>query len=254
MEKSFYQAETPEEAIEIYLRSAGELYGRVKNKVIKEILHDIYDTDPWNSLQVLEVGAGGGIWTEFFIKAGADVTCVDTCEQILKANAELHPQAKFILADATSLELKEEFDLVFAKDVIEHIQHDEEFLRNMNSHLKNNGLMVISTQNSWSLNYLIQGGYHFLRGDRDWCGWDPTHMRFYNVRSLRRKIEAAGFKPIRWFGSYYFPYRILRDRLGISEDLKVFSSVESLHLYDKFPLSIAGWSIGVIARKTKNKE
>jgi len=107
----------------------------------------------------------------FLLRGGARVTCIDTCEQILKGNAKLHPQAKFILADATTVKLDEKFNLIFAKDVIEHIQDDRQFLKNMNRHLQNKGL-IINTQNSWSLNYLVQGIYHFLRGDKTWCGWD----------------------------------------------------------------------------------
>lgn len=251
MKKAFYQAKNLDEAIKIYFQSENELYAQIKNKVMKEVFYSIYDKKLRNSLKVLEVGAGGGIWTEFFIKRGARVTCIDTCEQILKGNAKLHPQAKFILADATTVKLDEKFNLIFAKDVIEHIQDDRQFLKNMNRHLQNKGL-IINTQNSWSLNYLVQGIYHFLRGDKTWCGWDPTHIRFYNVKSLKRKLEAEGFEPLKWFGSYYFPYRILADRLKMCINSKVFYFVELIGLYDKFPFRIIGWNIGVVARKIKS--
>ena len=251
--KSFYEAETPEKALEIYFQSDSELYGQIKNRVIKEVLGTIYGQDLWPNLKVMEVGAAGGIWTEFFLAKGASVTCIDTSEQILKGNARLHPQANCILADATTLSLKSEFDLVFAKDVIEHIKDDEEFLRNMNRHLKSEGRILLNTQNSWSLNYLIQGSYHFLKGDKAWCGWDPTHVRFYNAVSLRKKLKTAGFQPGCWFGSYYFPYRILQGRLGINVGLKLFNGIELLHLYDKPPFSVTGWGIGVVARKISRR-
>lgn len=250
MSGSFYQAKTPEEAIELYFQAEKELYSQIKNKIIQEMLDVIYGNDLWNSLEVLEVGAGGGIWTDFFINKGAHVTCIDNSVQILKGNEILHPQAKFVLGDAANVKLDRQFSLVFAKDVIEHIQEDGKFLRNMNCHLKKDGLLTINTQNSLSLNFLIQGSYHFLRGNKTWRGWDPTHVRFYNKWSLGRKIKAAGFKPIHWFGSYYLPYRILCDRLGIRKGLKLFNSIELLHLYNKFPFNITGWNIGVIARKT----
>lgn len=65
MEKSFYQADSPEEAIEIYLRSGDELHGWMKNKIMREILFEIHGKGLWNSENVLEVGAGGGQWTDF---------------------------------------------------------------------------------------------------------------------------------------------------------------------------------------------
>ena len=141
MGKAFYDAETPEEAIEIYLKGDSDLYGRMKNKVIEGVLCSMIPS--WNSLKVLEVGAGGGAWTEFFITHGADVTCADLCKQILEGNAKLHPEANFILADATTVTLKKKFDLIFAKDIIEHIEDDLLFLENMNEHLRDGGLLLI---------------------------------------------------------------------------------------------------------------
>ncbi len=67
MQKSFYQANTPEEALIIYLQGEKELYARVKRRTIKEIFYGIYGDNFRNNLRVLEVGAGGGIWTNFFL-------------------------------------------------------------------------------------------------------------------------------------------------------------------------------------------
>jgi len=247
--KSFYQADSPEEAIEIYVRQGDELYGRMKNRVIEAVLSEHFMQGSWESLKILEIGAGGGRWTDYFVRKNAGVTCVDICDQILEGNMRLHPQARFVLADATTVKVGDDFDFVFAKDVIEHIEDDEVFLENMGSHLKAGGTIMINTQNSCSLNYLIQGGYHYLRANKKWCGWDPTHVRFYNMRLLRKKITAAGFKPIRWFGSYYFPYRILEDRLCVRSDFKAFNIVELLKLFSIFPFSVTGWNIGVLAVK-----
>jgi len=69
---------------------------------------------------------------------------------------------------------------------------------------------------------------------------------------LKRKLEAEGFEPLKWFGSYYFPYRILADRLKMCINSKVFYFVELIGLYDKFPFRIIGWNIGVVARKIKS--
>jgi len=245
---SFYKVETPEEALEIYFQHDTDLYGRVKNKIID-----------WNSLKVLEIGAGGRVWTGFFILQGAKVTCVDTCEQILKGNAKLHPKAKFILTDATTVKLNEKFDFIFVKDVIKHIKDDIKFLQNMNKHLNDNGLIFITTQNSFSLNYIVEGFWNFIRGERNWCGWDYTHVRFYNLKTLRKKLEETCFQVKKWFGCYYFPYKFI---LGLFYTIlrkeykepryQVLHPVELLNLHDKWPFNIMGWSIGVVAEKVGN--
>lgn len=248
MKKTFYDAETPGEAIERYLLANDTLYDNMKNEVIKEVLCSVIDS--WKSLDLLEVGAGGGIWTEFFVKQGAIVTCVDSCEQVLKGNAKRHPEAKFILADAATVTLKEKFDLIFAKDIIEHIEKDIHFLENISRHLKKDGLLLITTQNAFSLNYLVEGGFNFIRGNKNWCGWDPTHIRFYTHKSLNEKLKTTGFKATKYFGVYHFPYRFVSQTIfkRILE-CRSFHFIETLKLYDKFPFSIIGWNIGIVAKK-----
>ena len=250
MKESFYDKVDPETALEIYFQGENELYAQIKNDIIRKTLTSVFLKTSVRPLKVLEIGAAGGAWTEYFLKEGCEVTCVDVSGAVLEGNAKLHPAAKFILADATDVLLNDRFDLIFIKDVIEHIKDDRLFLENMNNHLKNDGMIMINTQNSFSLNYLIQGAYHFLKGDRKWHGWDPTHLRFYNVISLKKKLLSADFKPVKWFGSYYFPYRVLADRLKIKRSCKPFCFTELLGLYDKFPFNMTGWNIGVICRKT----
>ncbi|MEM2211637.1 MAG: class I SAM-dependent methyltransferase [Nitrososphaerales archaeon] len=248
MSKTFYEAETPEEALEIYFKGYKDLYEKTKEQVIKNVIYSMISS--WNSLKVLEVGAGGGVWTEFFIKNGAaEVTCVDLCKNILIGNKKLHPEARFILADATTLALREKFDFIFAKDVIEHIEKDLRFLLNMNRHLKKDGILLITSQNLFSLNYLIEASVNFLR-HKKWCGWDPTHIRFYTSNSLNRKLEMAGFRVIKYFGCYHFPYRLLtRKMFGRLIEKKIFHIIEQSRLCYKFPFNVTGWSIGVVAKK-----
>lgn len=244
----FYGATRPEEALRLYLAGHDELYGRVYIATIKRALASVWPN--LSSRAILEVGCAGGIWTEFFLAQGARVTGVDVLEPILEANRRRNPRATFVLGDATTVSIPTRFDLVFGKDVIEHIQDDRRFLQNMSRHLKDGGLLLLTTQNSLSLNFLLQGTYHYLvRRNRDWCGWDPTHVRFYNFVSLRRKLRAAGFQPIKWFGSYYFPYRLFAEHFGRRWESEIFCAIERSPLYDKFPLGVLGWDIGVIAIK-----
>jgi len=251
MDKSFYDLESPDEAMCIYLALHDNLYDKIKEKVIGDVLLKTFRADGLRAKKILEIGCGGGIFTKFFIENGAIVTCVDTCEPILEKIKDLYPKANCTHADAATVKLEDagEYDLVFAKDILEHIEDDRGLLRNMNAHLNKDGLILVSTQNSFSLNYLIQGGYHKLRGNHNWFGWDPTHVRFYNWITLRQALTIAGFEPISTFGSYYFPYRLLADKLGDFFESKVFCLLELLGIYKVFPLSITGWNIGVVAKK-----
>jgi len=248
----FYDEKDPNEAMRIYLEQRDELYERTKVTVIKEVLISVYGSGGLAGKSVLEIGAAGGNFAAWFLKLGARVTCIDICEPILKKSQQLYGDATFVVGDATRLEIlngANSFDLVFAKDVIEHIAEDDVFLQNMYRHVKPGGAIVLVTQNSRCLNYLIQGGFHRICGNWPWYGWDPTHLRFYNARSLRSGLEKSGFTAQRWFGSYYFPYRLLRDRLGSWLDGRLFCLPEILGINKRSPFSKLGWSIGVFAVK-----
>lgn len=252
MSKPFYRAKNPEEALRIYIDGENEYYARIKNQTIKGTVEKIFGKSFPKSFKILEIGSGGGFWTDYFLKAGADVTCVDICENVTIGNKQSHPLAKIIIADAATVRIDEKFDLVFVKDVIEHIENDKLFLKNMRNHLKENGMIVINTQNSCSLNYLLQGTWNrIIKGNHFWLGWDPTHVRFYNKQTLAGKLVKSGFMPITWFGSYYFPYRVIEGRLGIKKLNGLFCIIEKTGLYQYFPLNGFGWNIGVVARVLK---
>lgn len=246
--KTFYEGENPQEALELYLSSHDNLYGRMQIRTIKRAMRTIYPS--FKDLKILEIGCGGGIWTKFFIEEGAKVTAVDTLPNPLEANKKMNPEGAFVLGDAVTVKIDDSFDIIFAKDVIEHIEKDEQFLANMHRHLKTGGVIVIATQNSWSLNYLIQGTYHrYIKGNKKWLGWDPTHVRFYNYSLLGKRLKKAGFRPRRWFGSYFFPYRLFGDHFGKIWESRIFCFIENTPLCLHLPLGVLGWNIGVIAQK-----
>lgn len=251
MAHSFYDITDPQMALEAYLESHDNLYDRTKCTILKRLIKRFYPS--LSNLNILEVGAGGGIWTKYFLDAGACVTSVDILPHILEANKRENPGVEIITGDAATVKIKKKFDLIFAKDIIEHIQNDTLFLENMNDHLKDGGRIIINTQNSWSLNFLVQGGYHRLRGNHSWYGWDPTHVRFYDFLSLRRKLNNTLFEAEAWFGSYYFPFRLLAERVHPGFESKSFLLFEFLRLSDYLPCGIFGWNIGTIAKKIAGK-
>jgi 2-polyprenyl-6-hydroxyphenyl methylase/3-demethylubiquinone-9 3-methyltransferase len=143
------------------------------------------------------------------------------------------------------------FEIVVAKDIVEHIQEDERLLKDLADCQDQGGTLLLSTQNSRSLQHLLEGAYerYWLKHE-NWLGWDVTHVRFYNPGSLSRKLESAGYRVNRWAGVYIIPYDILSWislwRLPIE--------VHALRWLDLtvgkiFPFNRLGWN--VILRATK---
>lgn len=250
MSKSWCDYQDPKEMLKAYLEANDTLYDRMKGEAIERALRKHLPSV--EGKMVADVGAGGGIWTRFWLHKGARVTALDKQSHVLAANKIMNPEAKFVEADATTIDLGEKFDIIFTKDLIEHIPDDEAFLQNMARHLKKEGYLILITQNSCSLGYLIEGVYNrYCVGSRSWCGWDPTHVRFYNFRQLNKKLKRCGFIPLEYWSTYHFPYRFLT-RLFFRRliEWKGFQLVDLLNLNRCFPFSVSGWSIGVIARKS----
>jgi len=83
----------------------------------------------------------------------------------------------------------QDFDIIFALDIIEHLEFPLGFLKNTALVIKPNGLIIISTPNTGSLSYLLQG--------KNWYAFkDKTHLHFYNRRQLNNLLKTAGFKTI----------------------------------------------------------
>ena len=125
-QKPFYEETEPKKASKGYLHAQGNLYDKYKAISVKKLLDGI----ELNNLEILEVGCGGGFWTKFFAESGAKVTAVDMQNNLIGAakyylsKEGLERNCEFICGDATTLKLSKKFDLIFAKDRIEHIKED----------------------------------------------------------------------------------------------------------------------------------
>ena len=166
--------------------------------------------------RILDAGCGGGFYSLLAARKGGsnivlldfESVCVKAAKLNLLKNAGLN--TKGIRADVTKLPLRSEiFDFVLCIDLVEHIRSDDSLLKEVKRILNVGGLLLISTQNSFSLNYLIEGFFHHqVLKKRKWMGWDPTHVRFYNPKSLFSLLRDIGFEITNVSGTYFIPYRL----------------------------------------------
>lgn len=98
------------------------------------------------------------------------------------ASARL-PLVNFMQMDARHIPYVDEFDVIGAFDVLEHIEEDEQVLAQMHSALKPHGVILLTVpQHPWL-----------------WSATDKRacHVRRYTAKDLIAKIEAAGFQVLR---------------------------------------------------------
>lgn len=147
----------------------------------------------------LEVGCGTGfVLAEMARKRDWEqITATDVYLSGLEFAASRVPEAQILQSDITSLPFKEEFDVVGAFDVLEHVEKDEKALASVFRTLKpGGGLLVTVPQHMWL-----------------WSRQDELafHKRRYTRSQLVGKLERAGFEVVRAtsFVSFLLPLMAL---------------------------------------------
>ena len=142
---------------------------------------------------MLEYGCGGGYFTIWMAKRGAHVTAIERNPNAIRgvnfyaAKEGVADRVRVVEGDAEQDTIAGQYDFIFAKDLVEHLEDDSPFFRRLGTQLRRGGRTYLATQNDHSLNYLLEGSYERLyRGNAQWYGWDRTHRRFYNAPRLAR--------------------------------------------------------------------
>jgi SAM-dependent methyltransferase len=96
---------------------------------------------------VLDVGCGTGFFTAYYLGRGARVTGLDIAPTSVARLSERHPEARFLLGDASEAALEERFDIVNAFDVLYHITDDakwEAAVRNLARAVGSRGSILLT--------------------------------------------------------------------------------------------------------------
>ena len=200
----------PQKALQAYLEQQSKTYSKIKNAYVRELLGSLKDKD------FLDYGCGAGMFLVYGAKQGASrIVGIEAEKAVLKTAAYFMETEGF--KDRCELIHAEhwpcfpedrKFDVILLKDVIEHVKEDDLLLERASKSLKPGGFIVLSTQNSFSLNYLLEGSWeYFFRKNKNWRGWDLTHFRFYRPGTITKKFKKAGLHPVEWRSAYIIPYK-----------------------------------------------
>jgi SAM-dependent methyltransferase len=93
------------------------------------------------------------------------------------------PSVNLMQMDARNIPFEDEFDVIGAFDVLEHIYEDELVLAQVHAALKPQGFMLLTVpQHTWLWSPIDEYAYH---------------VRRYTALDLHKKIESAGFQIVR---------------------------------------------------------
>jgi len=129
--------------------------------------------------RMLEIGCGNGSVLAFLVQNGVSVAGGDVFLEGLSFCRKRVPSASLYQVDILALPFEDEFDIVGAFDVLEHIEDDEKALAETYRALKAGGKLILTVP-----------AHRFL-----WSRHDQAshHKRRYSRTDLMVKLERSGF-------------------------------------------------------------
>lgn len=171
----------------------------------------------WEHLPFLEVGAGTCDVASYLREAfGARMIAAEPSETALR-HARGRVDFPLVRADVCDLRLHEAVDLVGAFDVLEHVDRDEEALREIHRALRPGGHLVATVP-----------AFPWLYNDADRLS---QHRRRYTRQVLRARIERSGFEVLyaTYFMTASFPFYLLANLWGRLRPPATVADVGALH-------------------------
>lgn len=159
-----------------------------RNRLFKRIVYD--HLKPKGKTKYLEIGCATGEFIRHIVEnKNLDITGSEIYLKALVHAQKNFPGVNFIQYDITQGVIGEEFDLIVAFDVIEHIEDDATAISNINKMLGENGCLIITVPQ-----------HRFM-----WSNLDAIlhHKRRYSRRELVTKLQENGFD-IRYATSFLF--------------------------------------------------
>ncbi|MCH7604799.1 class I SAM-dependent methyltransferase [Patescibacteria group bacterium] len=149
-------------------------------------------------ISVLDVGCGPGIYVSELAKEGFQVQGVDYSEEVIAVAKKRIPKnsAQLSVADVYNLPFSDNsFDVVICLGLFQSVDDYERGLREIERVLKKDGLLIVTTLNSFSLFSLL------FRGKTG----SAVSWRRYSPYSFQGKLSRLGFTQLKLKGIYFVP-------------------------------------------------
>ena len=193
----------------------------IKNKLISYFDLNSNSQKPLKKLKILDIGCGGGLLCEPLNKLGATITGIDASKNNIEVaklhSKEMNLDIKYIHCSPENLNLQNEYDVVLAMEVVEHLLDINIFMQNCSKLIKKNGIMFVATLNKNLKSYIfgIVGAEYILRwlpiGTHDWDKFlTPQNLESIVCNNNFLADETVGMK-----------FNLLSSKWSVSDDTSV---------------------------------
>ncbi len=181
----------------------------IKQQICNHFGRDFEGFNSYDGLSILDIGCGGGLVCEPMARLGGMVTGIDADSNAIEVAKDHAAQSGLeieYLNKSTSDIQGQQYDVVLALEIIEHVADADQFVREAIALCKPNGLIIFSTLNRTPQSYAlgIIAAEHILR-------WVPqgTHnwKKFVKPSELARMVRQNGATPKDVTGMVFKPLK-----------------------------------------------
>lgn len=173
-------------------------------KVLKEIPQE----------KIADIGCTGGMLAEFYknLPGIKIIVGFEASEEMSKNTCSLFSEIRIWKAGYTDCPAKDdEFDVIIAGEIIEHILNTDYFLKEVSRILKKGGFVLLTTPNLcyWGNRVRLFIGkvpYSLpsVSSSFHYDAVDPYHIRIGNMDEWRKYFEKMNFKVVKIMGYNYY--------------------------------------------------
>lgn len=166
----------------------------------------IEETNPQTGEAIIDLGCGTGYYLYLLsnLSLNLKLTGFDNDKKALEEAKLLlsnNESINFVIGDMHKMPFKDKsFDKIVMSEVLEHVENDEQVLKEVYRILKLNGILVISVPSInypffWDpMNWLLERLFHTHIKSSFFSGIWSGHLRLYSLQDLKKKFEKVGFK------------------------------------------------------------
>jgi 2-polyprenyl-6-hydroxyphenyl methylase/3-demethylubiquinone-9 3-methyltransferase len=185
------------------------------NKRVVLVFDDFLRDESLRDKTFLDAGCGTGLFSAVAAQRGAHVTSLDVGERLLSEVASKCDSHR-VVGDVAHLPFADaSFDVVLSTEVVEHLPHPEQGVRELCRVVKPGGLLILTTPNRiWRPTVRLATRLRLrpYEGFENWVSW-PSLRRW--VEESRLTIdEHLGFNAFPWIFSATHPVLDRLDALG----------------------------------------
>jgi SAM-dependent methyltransferase len=138
--------------------------------------------------RILDLGCGVGLATDFFMKNGFEVVCLDISSKMIEYAKERNPGAQFFQEDFLVADFDAKFDGVFAFAFIHLFPKNLalEVLTKIYSILDKNGIFYVGSTKS-------QNSAEGYEVKKDYAGGHKRYRKHWTKDELKKSLHDSGF-------------------------------------------------------------